>query len=47
MLETCRGEKYFMNKYVEKSISNLQIQVMTYVFELSAGKLSPLDGSTI
>ena len=36
-----------MNKYVEKSISNLQIQVMTYVFELSAGKLSPLDGSTI
>ena len=29
------------------SISKLQIQVANYVFELSAGKLSPLDSSTI
>ena len=33
--------------YVGKSISELQIQVATHVFELSGGKRLPLDGSTI
>jgi hypothetical protein len=32
---------------VGNSISKLQIQVATYVFELSAGNYLPLDGSTI
>jgi hypothetical protein len=33
--------------YEGSSISKLQIQVATYVFELTAGKLSPLDSSHI
>ena len=31
-------DRIYAAKYVGNSISNLQIQVATYVFELSAGK---------
>jgi hypothetical protein len=44
LTEVWLGER---RMYDGNSISKVQIQVATYVFELSAGKLSPLDSSTI